>query len=578
MTQAPDQKRMYVAVAISALVLIAWSYLFPPPKPPPPSDNKSADGGVARTVTKAADDPARESTARSPLDEVDFTKVDKRTEALDGGDLHRVEITNHGGGFESWQLLEDQYQDKLADGSTTVPHELVRPFVAGAPVMGFLPPTIDIELGGRVAVGAYERQGDANRTTSTWKWLDRKSNIEVERRFTIDSDAYTVSVDLSLRNVGDTAADYRLGARLMAVQDAEKTGGGLFSPPVYLFSGLCERAESLERRPVDEIRDDIDDPEEPTRFNDGVQWAGVDNRYFLLAAIAEPGTIESCEFEAGVKAAGLDVDNLPSNFDVVVSRIEFGRGEIAAGETVTRSVRFYAGPKKYNIVNSTSPSLGAAVDFGIFAVVCVPMLEVMRAFFNWTGNWGIAIILLTILVKLLTFPLTHKQYKSMAEMKRVQPEMQAIQAKYKEDRTKLQQEMMKLYKEHKINPLAGCLPMFLMMPIYFALYRTIYSAVELYHADFLLWINDLSAADPLYVLPVVLGGLMFVQTRLNPSTGDGAQQKMLMYMMPGMFTLMMLFLPSGLVVYILSNTVMGIAQQYWLMQKNQTTRAVPAKA
>jgi YidC/Oxa1 family membrane protein insertase len=170
-------------------------------------------------------------------------------------------------------------------------------------------------------------------------------------------------------------------------------------------------------------------------------------------------------------------------------------------------------------------------------------------------------------VKLITLPLTIKQYRSMAGMKKVQPQMKEIQAKYKEDKTRMQQEMMKLYRENKVNPLSGCLPMIMMMPVYFALYRTIYSAVELYQADFLWWITDLSKQDPLYISPVLLGVLMIIQMQLNPSAGDQAQQKILMWVMPIMFTGMMLFLPSGLVLYILVNTVLGIGQQWYMYRQ-----------
>ena len=155
----------------------------------------------------------------------------------------------------------------------------------------------------------------------------------------------------------------------------------------------------------------------------------------------------------------------------------------------------------------------------------------------------------------------------MAAMKTVQPELKKLQDKYKDDKMRLQQEMMKLYKDNNVNPLAGCLPMIIMMPIYFALYRTIYSAVELYQAPFGLWITDLSIEDPTYITPLLLGVLMLIQMKLNPSAGDQAQQKIIMYVMPVMFTGMMLFLPSGLVVYILVNTVLGIIQQFYMYRK-----------
>jgi YidC/Oxa1 family membrane protein insertase len=179
--------------------------------------------------------------------------------------------------------------------------------------------------------------------------------------------------------------------------------------------------------------------------------------------------------------------------------------------------------------------------------------------------------LLTILVKLLTLPLTIKQYRSMAAMKKIQPEMQALKEKYqKQDPMRFQQESMALYKKHGVNPVAGCLPMLLMMPVYFALYRTIYSAVELYQASFFGWLSDLSMPDPYLITPVALGLLMLLQARLNPSPGmDPTQRKMMTTFMPLMFGGMMLFLPSGLVLYIFVNTVLGIFQQVWSQKQTE---------
>jgi len=192
------------------------------------------------------------------------------------------------------------------------------------------------------------------------------------------------------------------------------------------------------------------------------------------------------------------------------------------------------------------------------------MLKVLQWFYGVLPNWGVAIILLTVLVKFFTLPLTVSQTKSMAAMKALAPEVEAIKKRYASEPMQANQEVMALYKANGVNPLAGCLPMLLMMPVYFALYKTIYSAVELYQAELGGWVTDLSVADPYFILPLVLGGAMFVQMRMTPSSGDPMQQKMMQTVMPVMFTGMMLFLPSGLVVYILANTLLGILQQHYM--------------
>jgi YidC/Oxa1 family membrane protein insertase len=238
-------------------------------------------------------------------------------------------------------------------------------------------------------------------------------------------------------------------------------------------------------------------------------------------------------------------------------------------------VDFYVGPKKLESLNAQEPSLSEAIDFGIFSPICIPMLWVMKLFFEMIPNWGIAIILLTILVKILTYPINAKQYESMNKMKALQPEMEALKAKYQAtDPQKFQEETMNLYRKHQVNPASGCLPLFLMMPVYMALYSTIGQAVELYQAPFFGWITDLSAQDPYFITPILLGVVMFVQARLQPNTSaDPMQQKMFLYFMPGFFTMMMLFLPSGLVIYIFVNTLLGIVQQKF-QNKPQTKATI----
>ncbi len=227
----------------------------------------------------------------------------------------------------------------------------------------------------------------------------------------------------------------------------------------------------------------------------------------------------------------------------------------------------YTGPKDVSVLKNIDaasepkPNLVAAMDYGMLGFIAQTMHGLMKWFHSWAGHWGLAIVLLTILVKGLLLPLTNKSFKNMQMMKKLQPEMTKIKEKNKGDQQKQNQEMMALYKRHGFNPLMGCFPMLLQMPIWIALYQTIGNAVELYHAPLGLWIQDLSAGDPYYVMPVALGGLMLAQSALTTSTGgDGLQQKLLKYGMPVMFAVFMLFLPSGLVLYILVNTILTIVQ------------------
>jgi len=207
--------------------------------------------------------------------------------------------------------------------------------------------------------------------------------------------------------------------------------------------------------------------------------------------------------------------------------------------------------------------LQKALNFGWFDVIAKPLLIFLKYINEFTHNYGVAIILLTVVIKILFFPLTHKSYKSMKDMQKVQPLMLKIREKYKNDRETLNKETMALYRTHKVNPLGGCLPMILQIPVFFALYKALLGSIELRHAPFLLWINDLSAKDPYYITPIVMGATMFIQQKMTPTVGDPTQAKM-MLLMPIVFTFMFLNFPSGLVIYWLVNNVLSIGQQLYI--------------
>ena len=237
----------------------------------------------------------------------------------------------------------------------------------------------------------------------------------------------------------------------------------------------------------------------------------------------------------------------------------------------------FAGPKDIGALSAAGHGLVDSLDFGWFTPLCKPLLWLMEFFYRMVPNWAIAILLLTVSVKLLLLYWTYKSYVSMREMQRLKPKMDELKERYKEDRQKLNKAMMDLYKRNKVNPLGGCLPMLIQLPIYFALYRTIYAAPSLYQADLFLWIQDLSKPDPYFVLPILLGVIMLFQQRLSSATMS--QNKMLMFGLPVMFTIMMLFLPSGLVYYILVNSTLSIAQQSYIykMGSNDTKTPGPKK-
>ena len=239
------------------------------------------------------------------------------------------------------------------------------------------------------------------------------------------------------------------------------------------------------------------------------------------------------------------------------------------GQTFELNYTAFVGPKSLTLLQEVGDHLSMVIDFGYFNWIGRQILELLRWFYGLVGNWGIAIICLTILVRILVLPANLFSYKSMRKMQEIQPQIQALREKYKDDQQKQQQEMMALMRENKVNPLGGCLPVLLQFPIFIALYQVLGNCIELYQAPFGLWIHDLSLKDPYYILPVLMGLTMFVQQKITPNTMDPAQQKVLL-MMPLIFTIFMVTLPSGLTLYMLVGAVFSVIQQYYFMKPSNT--------
>jgi YidC/Oxa1 family membrane protein insertase len=305
-------------------------------------------------------------------------------------------------------------------------------------------------------------------------------------------------------------------------------------------------------------------------FTGKVHWLGVDEMYFLLGLAMSEKEDSTCTL------SGWKDPVAPKN-GVLVSRVVLPARELAHKDSVvSHKFTVYSGPKiseelERVRVAGSNPKLEESIDYGFFWFIGQPMIFVMKKIHVLVANWGIAIILLTLLIKLFTLPLTIKQMRSMKGMAKLKPEMDKLKEKYGDDKQRFQQEMMALYKSHKINPLGGCLPLLIQMPIYIAWYQALMVSVDLYNAPLFGWIHDLTKPDSVQlfgfgipILPLLMGATMFLQQRMTPTTVDSAQQKMMMYMMPAMFTFFMLFLPSGLTLYILTNTLLSMAHQWYM--------------
>lgn len=328
------------------------------------------------------------------------------------------------------------------------------------------------------------------------------------------------------------------------VRDGKAPGGDSAMVPTYTGAAVYTEREKFQK--VDFGDMDKGKTPYPKNSNDG--WVAMVQHYFLSAWLPKNGTpreFYTRKLEGGLYAAGVI---LPA-------------GTIEPGKSATLTTALYAGPQEQDKLANLAPGLELTVDYGWLTVIAVPLFWVLSWFHEWVGNWGIAIILLTVVIKLLFYPLSEASYRSMAKMRVLAPKLQRLKEQYGNDRQRMQQAMMELYKTEKINPLGGCLPIVVQIPVFIALYWVLLASVELRHAPFMLWIDDLASPDPWFVLPVLMGATMIIQTKLNPEPPDPVQAKV-MKIMPIAFSIFFFFFPAGLVLYWLVNNVLSIAQQW----------------
>ena len=374
------------------------------------------------------------------------------------------------------------------------------------------------------------------------------NGVEIDKIFTFTPDEYVVDVTHEIANQSDHPFEARQFAQLK--RDSRDLSGGssyTLGPRPYLGAALTtndERYYKLKFTALDEGKYEHE-------VNGG--WIAILQHYFIGAWISIPG--EQNQYYGHKREDG----------DYIVGFT--GPAEtIAPGATGRFSSKFYAGPKDQGRLEAIAPNLNLTVDYGFLWWLAVPLFQLLKWLHGVVGNWGVAIILLTLIVKLFLYPLSAASYRSMANMRRVGPQMKRLQERYADDRQKLSQEMMAFYKKEKINPLGGCLPMLLQMPVFIALYWVLFESVELRQAPFFFWIRDLAVMDPYFVLPILMGGSMFLTQALNPPVPDPVQARVMKFM-PIMFTVMFLFFPAGLVLYWLVNNLLSLAQQWFITRQ-----------
>jgi YidC/Oxa1 family membrane protein insertase len=387
--------------------------------------------------------------------------------------------------------------------------------------------------------------GDRDELVVPLTWTE-PGGLSVEKRYTFKRGSYTVQLEQVVTNGSD--AEWRGAEYVRIKRHSAEIERSMFNVDSYSFDGPIiydgEKSEKLKRDNL------IDDGR--YEFNSQHGWTASIQHHFLRAAVPTAGV----DFKYDVAVNG----------DVATSSaIRRGLVTVAPGASQTFATTLFVGPKVQDQLEAIDKSLKLTVDYGWLTIISQPLFWLLSLVHGWVGNWGVAIIFVTFLIKLAFYKLTESSGRSMAKMRNLQPRMKALQDRYKDDKQALSQAMMDLYKREKVNPAAGCLPILIQMPFFLAFYWVLLESVEMRQAPFALWITDLSTRDPYFILPLIMGVAMFGQQKLNPAPTDPVQAKV-MQIMPIMFTVFFAFFPSGLVLYWVTNTLLSIAQQ-WRVNK-----------
>ena len=397
----------------------------------------------------------------------------------------------------------------------------------------------------------------AEREGQTVRFIAKSDNWRITHSYSFFEEGYGADISINWENIGSTSLDLTSYVVMSEnINFPKKSTGFLPGIPTGKPSIVTDLAGKSQWHDIQDYCEGNDDVIKD-KLQD-VDFIGFDHHYFAKTLLPQS---KKSSFLV------LKSDVLPGHSCKISNWISLEQGSVAPGNHISMSYKAWFGPKSTDLMEAYDPKLKESLDLGFFSVLSKPLFFIMKEIHDLLGNWGIAVIILTLLIKIIFYPLTKQAAIAQNRMKKLQPEMNKIKEKYKDDPRRMQQETMRFMGAHKVNPMKGCLPILPQMPVFFAFYRLLSTSIELRQAPFFGWISDLSVSDPYYITPLLLGVTMFMQQKLVPTTGLDKTQERIMMMLPLFFTVMMLTLPAGMVLYMLTNTIVSILQQQWLNKK-----------
>ena len=528
-------------LVITFFIYQAWQAQRPRPIQPQPiaqstlptpaaSQTLPVPGAPAATAAPVAPQAARASGAPiSVSTDVMNLQIDTA-----GGDITRLDLAHyraHAGPDAKPYSILDATPPRLFESQTG----LLAPQTGRAP---------DHQAVFTAEANSYQLAAGADTLEVPLSWADAGSGVEVRKIYQFRRGRYDIGLRYEIRNNGSEPWQAQPYTQLMRKKGAD-AAGSIFMPASFQGAVYYSAADKYRKIGYDDM---LKTPL-ATTLNDG--WVGLSEHYFLAAFLLTEGQPQSCYTKALAEERFL-------------AGCIAGTLNVAPGQTASWNTRLYTGPKAQDSLDDVAPGLALTVDYGKLTVLAQPVFWLMRTIHNFIGSWVVAIILVTLLIKLAFYQLSAASYRSMAHMRKVQPKIMALRERYKDDRQQLNEKTMELYRTEKINPLGGCLPIVVQIPVFIALYWVLLESVELRHAPFALWVRDLSGADPYYVLPVLMGISMFLQQRMTPMIGMEPMQRRIMMAMPLVFTVFFALFPAGLVLYWFVNNVLSISQQWFI--------------